>query len=227
MVAGMDLAVEFSRRAPWITRFTINRVEYGGAYNPSDRRIPQFFARFPDVRTILELGSLEGGQTFLLAQHPGVARVLGIEGRVANIEKATFVRSVLGINNAEFLQANLEQVDLTSFDRFDIVFCCGLLYHLPEPWKLIRQLPQIASRLFLWTVYARDEEAPLEVEGLRGKEQCEGGPDEARSGLSPKSIWLTLDSIKELLKRSGYQRVEIIEKATGVYGLTVTLAATL
>ena len=134
---------------------------------------------------------------------------------------------MLGINNAEFLQANLEQVDLTSFGRFDIVFCCGLLYHLPEPWKLIRQLPQIASRLFLWTVYARDEEASLEVEGLRGKEYCEGGPDEARSGLSPKSIWLTLDSIKELLKRSGYQRVEIIEKATGVYGLTVTLAATL
>ena len=76
MVAGMDLAVEFSRRAPWITHFTIDGVEYGGDYKPTDRRIPQFFAHFPDVRTILELGSLEGGQTFLLAQHPGVDRSL-------------------------------------------------------------------------------------------------------------------------------------------------------
>lgn len=178
----MDLAVEFSKRAPWITRFAIDGVAYGGSYDPNDARIPQFFERFPDVRRILELGSLEGGQTFLLARHPGVEQVFGIEGRASNIEKATFVRSLLGITNAEFRQANLEQTDLTTFGQFDVVFCCGLLYHLPEPWKLIQQAPQVAPRLFLWTVYAKDEEASLEVDGLWGKEYDEGGPDEPRSG---------------------------------------------
>ena len=223
----MDLAVEFSKRAPWITRFVINGAEYGGSYDPSDVRVPQFFGRFPNVRTILELGSLEGGQTFLLARHPGVEQVLAIEGRASNIEKANFVRSLLGITNVEFRQANLEQVNLTTFGQFDVVFCCGILYHLPEPWKLIQQAPQVAPRLFLWTVYAQDEEASLEVDGLRGRENDEGGTDEPRSGLSPKSIWLTLDSLLELVRRSKYRTIDVIEKATGPYGSTVTLAASL
>jgi hypothetical protein len=42
---------------------------------------------FPDVRTILELGSLEG---VILSHSPGVpaSSTLGIEARAANIEKA-------------------------------------------------------------------------------------------------------------------------------------------
>ena len=223
----MDLAVEFSKRAPWITRFAINGVESGGSYDPNDIRIPQFLGHFPNVRTILELGSLEGGQTFLLARCPGVEQVLAIEGRASNIEKANFVRSLLGITNVEFRQANLEQVNLTTFGQFDAVFCCGILYHLPEPWKLIQQAPQVAPRLFLWTVYAEDEEASLEVDGLRGREHNEGGPDEPRSGLSPKSIWLTFDSLLELVRRSRYRTINVIEKAKGPYGSTVTLGASL
>lgn len=45
--------------------------------------------------------------------------------------------------------------------QFDAVFCSGLLCHLPEPWKLIEQMPRIAPKLFIWTHYPDDATADL------------------------------------------------------------------
>jgi hypothetical protein len=127
----------------------------------------------------------------------------------------------------EFKQANLEQFQLNSLGTFDAIFCCGLLYHLPEPWKLILQAPLVAPSLFVWTVYANENEATLEIDGLHGREYLEGGLNEPLSGLSPKSIWLTLPSLLELLTRSGYQNVEVLEKQQNPNGPAVSLVATL
>ncbi len=227
-LSAVNLVDEFARRGPWITQFVINGIASGGDYQVvDDRRVQQFFERFPDVRTILELGSLEGGHTFTLARHEGVERVLAIEGRPANIDKAKFIGSLLGVSNAQFRQANLEQLQLASLGYFDAIFCCGLLYHLPEPWKLISQTPLVAPSLFVWTVYANENEATIEIDGLRGREYIEGGLNEPLSGLSSKSIWLTLPSLIELLSRSGYDNVEVLEKSQNPNGPAVTLAASL
>jgi SAM-dependent methyltransferase len=224
----VDLAIEFARRGPWITHFVIEGVPTGGDYQVvNDRRVQQFFERFPNVRTILELGSLEGGHTFSLARHPGVERILAIEARAGNIEKAKVISSLLGVSNVEFRQANLEQLQLASVGYFDAIFCCGLLYHLPEPWELISQLPLVAPSLFVWTVYANENEATVEIDGLRGREYVEGGLNEPLSGLSPKSIWLTLPSLLELLKRSGYRNIEVLEKQQNPNGPAVSVAASL
>src|SRR5215475_10368841 len=196
----MDLAAEFARRGPWITQFVIDGVATGGDYQVTDdRRVQQFLERFPSVRTILELGRLEG-----------VERVLAVEARAGNIDRAKFIGSLLGVSNVQFKQANLEQLDLLSLGHFDAVYCCGLLYHLPEPWKLISQAPLVAPSLFVWTVYANENEATTEIDGLHAREHMEGGLNEPLSGLSPKSIWLTLPSLLELLKRSGYRNIEIL-----------------
>ena len=224
----MDLVAEFARRGPWITHFVIEGVASGGDYQViNDRRVQQFLERFPNVRTILELGSLEGGHTFALARQPGVERILAIEARAANIEKAKFIGSLFGVSNVQFKQANLEQSQLATLGYFYAIFCCGLLYHLPEPWKLISQLPLVAPSLFVWTVYAEENEATIEIDGLLGREYVEGGLNEPLSGLSPKSIWLTLPSLLEALKRSGYRQIEIIEKAQNPNGPAVSLAASL
>src|SRR5262249_711091 len=134
---------------------------------------------------------------------------------------------LLGVSNVQFKQANLEQLDLLSHGHFDAVYCCGLLYHLPEPWKLISQAPLVAPSLFVWTVYANENEATIEFDGLHGREYVEGGLNERLSGLSPKSIWLTLPSLLELLKRSGYRNIEVLEKQENPNGPAVSLAASL
>lgn len=228
MNSPTNLSSEFAKLGPWIFQFRIDGRDYGGGISAvGDARIEQFFRFAPDAKTILELGSLEGAHTFILAERPGVRRVLALEGREANLRKARFVQELLQIRNAEFAQANLEQTDLAAFGQFDAVFCSGLLYHLPEPWKLIEQLPALAPALFIWTQYAAEEEAIDVGHGLRGKIHGEGGADEPLSGMSPTSIWLTLASLREVLRASSYTRIEIIHDDTAhANGPAVTIGAT-
>jgi SAM-dependent methyltransferase len=224
-----NLADEFAKLGPWIYQFEIRGRIYGGAISAAgDERVERFFAYAPQPRTILELGSLEGAHSFILAQRPGVQRVVALEGREANLRKARFVQELLEIRNVEFLEANLEHAELARFGKFDAVFCCGLLYHLPEPWRLLEQLPAIAPVLFIWTQYAAEEEARDIGHGLRGKIHIEGGADEPLSGMSSTATWLTLSSLRDLLGTIGYKRVDVIhDDPAHPNGSAVTIGARL
>lgn len=225
----MDLELEFAKLGPWVFQFRIDGQDYGGPMSVAgDSRVEQFFRFAPEAATILELGSLEGAHTFQLAQRPGVRRVLALEGREFNLRKARFVQELLHIPNAEFVQGNLESSDLAAFGKFDAVFCSGLIYHLPEPWKLISQLPAVAPNLFIWTHYAPDEDAEIVFDGLRGKIYHEGGATDPLSGMSATSTWLTLDSLITALTKSGYTSVQVIDSYLAhVKGPTVTIGATI
>ena len=178
-----ELAAEFAKLGPWVFQFQIDGQIYGGGISAvGDARVEQFFRFAPKAETILELGALEGAHTVILAQRPGVKRVLALEGREFNLRKARFVQELLQVSNARFAQANLENADLTLFGKFDAVFCSGLIYHLPEPWKLISQLAALAPNLFIWTHYAADADAEVVVDGLRGKVHPEGGAADPLSG---------------------------------------------
>lgn len=221
------LTAEFAKLGPWIFQFRIDGHDYGGGISAAgDTRIEQFFRFAPNPATILELGALEGAHTFMLAERPGIQRVLALEGREANLRKARFVQELLKARNAEFAQANLEHARLAEFGTFDIVFCSGLLYHLPEPWKLIEQFPAVAPAVFIWTQYAAEEEAKDIGRGLRGKIHVEGGPEEPLSGMSATSTWLTLASLCERLRASGYKQIDIIhDDPNHANGPAVTIGA--
>src|SRR2546423_2883668 len=222
-----NLAEQFGALGPWIYQFEIGGKIYGGGISAEgDGRVERFFRYAPHPETILELGSLEGAHSFILAQRPGVRRVVALEGREANLRKARFVQEQLQIRNVEFLQANLEHADVTAFGKFGAAFCCGLLYHLPEPWKLLEQLPAVAPVLFIWTQYAAEHEARDLGNGLRGKTHIEGGADEPLSGMSPTATWLTLDSLREVLRGSGYKKIETIyDDPAHTNGPAVTISA--
>jgi SAM-dependent methyltransferase len=218
------LAREFRSRGPWVTRFRIEGRDYGGKADlVDDGRIQRFTAAFPDSSTVLELGSLEGAHSFSLASR--VERVLAVEGRDENIERARFVQGLLGVENVTFVEADLETTPLEQFGRFDAVFCVGLLYHLPKPWLLLDQLAAVAPRVFLQTHYAEKEE--LTVEGMGGRSYREFGRTDPLSGLSAESFWLTLPALIERLEQNGYA-VEVLEDDPGArHGPIVTLAARL
>jgi hypothetical protein len=222
-----NLAEEFAKLSPWIYQFRIGDGVYGGGISAvGDERITRFFDYAPNPETILELGSLEGAQSFILARHSGVRRVVALEGREANLRKARFVQELLEVPNLEFAQANLEDAELARIGEFDAIFCCGLLYHLPEPWKLIEQCPGVAPVLFIWTQYAAENEARDLGNGLRGKTHIEGGPDEPLSGLSATATWLTLDSLRALLTKCGYQKIDVIhDDPSHPNGPAVTIGA--
>lgn len=205
-----DLAAQFAELAPWVFQFRIGDEDFGGGVSAvGDVRLAQFSKFAPEAKTILELGSLEGAHTFLLGAQSGVERVVAVEGRAANIRKAELIKRLLDARKAEFVQANLEETELTTFGNFDAVFCSGLLYHLPEPWKLLEQLPQVAPKLFIWTHYADELSASEIRHGSRGQVHVEGGIDEPLSGMSGTAYWPTLGSLLSMLTQSGYRTIQI------------------
>jgi SAM-dependent methyltransferase len=223
-----ELGREFAERGPWVTKFNIDGNDYGGSFDAgNDIRMRWFVEYFKDARTILELGSLEGGHTFALSQHSHVERVLALEARADSIERARFVQELLKIKKAEFVQANLETVQLADYGSFDAILCSGLLYHLPEPWQLLEQFPAVSPNLFLSTHYVADEQANVSINGFRGVRWDEGRILGPLSGLSRKSFWPTLGSLIRLLTLNGYKTIHIFENNLHhPNGLVLNLAAT-
>src|SRR5256885_2192939 len=222
-----NLIERFAELGPWIYQFEIDGQTYGGGISAvGDERVERFFDFAPNPQSILEFGALQGAQSFILAQHPGVERVVALEGREANLRKARFVRGLLQLRNVEFVQANLEAADLTAFGKFDAIFCCGLLYHLPEPWLLLKQFSAIAPAVFIWTHYAAEHEVQDLPNGIRGKIHHEAGPDDPWSGLSPPATWLPLQSILSALRDGGYTDTHVIhDDPTHLNGPAATIGA--
>src|SRR5438552_1298143 len=97
------------------------------------RRIVQTIADLSvkpwDQLHILDLGSLEGFYGLEFASHG--AHVVGIEGRESNNVHARFSAEVLGLSNIEFITDDVRNLSQAKYGRFDVVFCAGILYHLP------------------------------------------------------------------------------------------------
>ena len=107
---------------------------------------------------ILDLGSLEGGLSFELAREGW--DVTGMEGRPANLEKAEMIRGYFGLENLKFELRDVKTLSPERDGRFDAVGCCGLLYHLDDPFAFLRTLRAITAEdglLFLDTHVAPDE----------------------------------------------------------------------
>ncbi|HTK77648.1 MAG TPA: class I SAM-dependent methyltransferase [Gemmataceae bacterium] len=217
----------FRKREPWVTRFVVRGKVYGGGYDTlADPRLQWFCDCFPDARTILELGSLEGGHTWGLATRPGVRRIVALEGRAENVRRARFAQKRIGYKKARFYQEDLESCDLSRYGTFDAVFCVGLLYHLTRPWELLAQVGRVSAGIFIWTHYVGDDDVGAVEGGYAGAWVGEFGQADPLSGLSPRSFWPTRGALKRMLADAGFANVRIIEDTPAhPHGPAITLAA--
>src|SRR5262245_58026005 len=159
----------FHRRGPWVTRFIVRDKVYGGGYDTlADPRLRWFCESFPDARTILELGSLEGGHTWGLATRHGARKIVALEGRAPNVRRARFAQKKIGYAKARFYREDLESCDLRRYGTFDAVFCVGLLYHLTRPWDLLAQAGRVSPGIFVWTHYVADDRGGTVESGYAG-----------------------------------------------------------
>ncbi len=200
------LSDAFERHGPWVTGVRIDDKVYGRATRHSSPRLGEFFEAFPEASRgrVLETGSLEGAMTLELAKR--AREVVGLEGRLENVERAKFLKGLFGADNITFYVTNLEEDDLSSYGKFDAVFCCGLLYHLPHPRTFVERAAAVAPNLYLDTQYARPDWELTERDGLWGWVRTED-PQDPQSGLSATAFWPTLDELYRLLSESGYTTV--------------------
>jgi SAM-dependent methyltransferase len=167
---------------------------------------------------IVDLGCLEGGYTVEFARLGMDA--LGLEVRDANFTKCCYVRDHLSLPNLRFEKD--DAWNLTKYGPYDVIFCCGLLYHLDRPREFIKLMESCCNRvLIINTHFAPDEptDAHLlsdmeENEGLAGRwyGEHDGTPEQKESALwsswdNYRSFWLRRPDLIHAIKNAGFQLV--------------------
>jgi hypothetical protein len=107
-------------------------------------------------RTVLELGPLEGGHTYLLDRLEA-ASITAIEANARAYLKCLIAKETFGMPRARFLLGDCLDYLRTTDRHFDIGVACGILYHLTNPVELLELLARRCDALFLWTVFYDSE----------------------------------------------------------------------
>jgi len=101
-----------------------------------------------------------------------------------------------------------------------VCICSGILYHLPQPQRLIAQIAEISPRILINTHCANDvfpkgliKSSEVELKGrrYRGKTLDEVNTDHPSAGLQPVSFWFFKDDLIALLADLGYTDVQFLK----------------
>jgi predicted O-methyltransferase YrrM len=205
----------FEHTGPWQTRVRIGDRSYGGPYPFGEGgRVERFLEWSGEPRRVLELGSLEGGCSVQLAGAACVEELVCIEARAESVERARLLLRLYGVERkAELRVADLEEDDLSSYGRFDGVFCAGVLYHLTRPWEHVARMAAISDRVFVDTHVSETDHIALA--GYRGRMYGEFGYDDPMSGTAPHSFWPTEPELVRMFAEAGMRPAERIQAPPG------------
>ncbi|MGB0115007.1 MAG: DUF1698 domain-containing protein [Ilumatobacteraceae bacterium] len=109
-------------------------------------------------KTAVDLGCLEGGFTLEFARR-GAERAVGVEARQLSVDRCELARSFLGLDNAEFVCADIKD-ELVQRAPFDVVFAAGILYHVGSPGDLLVTMRQACRGVALIDTHVAREDAP-------------------------------------------------------------------
>ena len=103
-------------------------------------------------RTVLELGPLEAGHSWLL-ERAGACSVLAIEANARAYLKCLVVKEILGLARCRFVFGDFVRYLEAGERRFDVCVASGVLYHMADPAGLLSLVARATDRLCLWTHY--------------------------------------------------------------------------
>lgn len=83
------------------------------------------------------------------AHNRGADYVLGIDIVDRYIEQAQFIKGALELDNVEFRQLDVDEVEESTVGLFDVVFCFGILYHLQNPVGAMTRLSRVTRKIML------------------------------------------------------------------------------
>jgi len=90
-------------------------------------------------RRVLDLGSNAGWRS-MKAIEAGCEFVLGVDARRMHVDQANLVFEVKQVPSARYAFKEMDVFDLTAGNDgpFDVTLCLGLLYHVAQPFELMR-----------------------------------------------------------------------------------------
>ena len=119
-----------------------------------------------DGAIALDIGCCEGWFAHRLLDW-GAARVVGMDLRAQNIERARAVRDHFGVppGRLELIQADIFDIDPAVLGRFDVVLALGLIYHLEDPAGALRRARRLTRRICIVETQLTRQHEPV-IHGL-------------------------------------------------------------
>ena len=108
---------------------------------------------------VLELGPLEASHTAMLLA-AGARSVLAIEANRNAYLRCLVVKEILGLRDARFALGDFRAYLDAETRRWPLIVASGVLYHTPDPLRLLELLAARTDTLFLWTHVIDDEAMP-------------------------------------------------------------------
>lgn len=175
---------------------------------------------------VLEIGCFEGIHTINLCRL--AKKVTAIDSRIENVVK-TIVRCAMFNFHPIVFKSDVENwLSQKELLQSDVCHHIGVLYHLKDPVKHLLELASFTKEaILLDTHYAKPEEATDQYESAGKiypyKKYMEG--KDVFSGMYDHAKWLILEGIEQIMKDSGFNKIEIIEKREERNGPRVLLYA--
>jgi len=206
---------EINKRLDWHSGITLPDGRILGSLTRSKRREPE---AIPDYRVkrldetltlegkkVLEVGCFEGAHTLSFLEYTD--NVTAIDVRPSNVINTLTRLSVMG-KKANVFVANVEDLD-KELNQFDLLFHCGVLYHLVDPVRHLKKLEGMAEYILLDTHIASPEQT-TEAEVIDGESYdvmryTEGSWADPFSGKDSYASWLTEESLIKAIENAGYK----------------------
>ncbi|HUL35288.1 MAG TPA: class I SAM-dependent methyltransferase [Candidatus Eisenbacteria bacterium] len=152
------------------------------------RILPDLMQRM-NLKTALDLGCGLGHYANVL--HSQGFDVLAVDGREENV-----IEAKRRYPDLRFQIADAQDPSLADLGKFDLVFCFGLLYHLENPFSVVRSISALASKLVLieGIVYPSPEPVMVLMDENTGVDQ----------GLNFMAFYPSETCLIKMLRRAGF-----------------------
>jgi ubiquinone/menaquinone biosynthesis C-methylase UbiE len=184
----------------------------------------------PRLREVecLDIGCHEGFYSLAMARR-GLRKVVGVDAREENLRRARFVASAMGVAGIDYRQGQVETLAADFKRTFELTLFLGLLYHVEDPMRCLRQVAAVTGELCLIeTQVVEDVEGFAEwgsrewtrpYQGILAliDETGEFDAGNRETGVSPVATCPSPKALLFMLKHAGFGKAEILPPFPGAY----------
>ncbi len=162
---------------------------------------------------VLEVGPLEGAHTRDLIKL-GAEHVLAIESNITAFMKCLVVKELAQLPRCTFMLGDAQKYLQETAERFSLIYCSGVLYHMEDPFEMLRAMTSRTDKIFIWTHFCLEEKPskpPVSVtrDGLEltyfESEYLETSASNAFwGGIAPRAHWMSKEGIHKSLAHLGF-----------------------
>ncbi len=176
----------------------------------------------------IDIGCHEGFYSLALARQ-GVRSVTAVDARPENLRRARFVADAMGLNGIHYSIGRVETLATDIGRTFDLTLFLGVLYHVEDPMRCLRQVAAVTKELCIIETQVVDEVEGFAEWGSREwtrpyqgilaviDETGEFDAGNRETGVSPMATCPSPKALLYMLKQAGFRRAEILTPHEGAY----------